>query len=172
MRQTVKTALLIFVLSALALHFFFVFVNCAPAIHKSHRLFFWSQRYAYPFFQQTWQLFAPPPDANYQLVASYELSGKQCTDIFNEVLFRHQTNRLAGYEPLFLCFASSIHQFEKNALWQGLNNGEVKSNTAFGILEKLCRAYIVHTQGAVPNQLKITLVVKPTNGQPTRIYYN
>jgi hypothetical protein len=126
----------------------------------------------YPYFQQTWTLFTPPPNSNYQLIASYEHKGQHTEDILFEILNKHQANRLLGYEPLVLTFVTGIHYFEKRAFFNEQPCGQIKNNQNFDIVEYAARNYLFHKHGQDVKNLKLTLVVKDLNVAQTRLYYN
>src|SRR5947208_757192 len=74
---------------------------------------FCSVFYSYPFFNQNWSLFVPPPNCNYNLYVYRKEDKSQCKDLFSEILIKHQKNRLKGNQALLTALSNSIHYFEK-----------------------------------------------------------
>lgn len=153
-------------------HFSLVFIHCNRSGSERSKLDYFSHYYIYPYFQQTWGLFAPAPDSNYQLIARYNKGGKQTKDIFAEIVWQHQSNRLRGNEQLLLAFATSIHYFEKTALEHKENGGIIENNRNFKIIEHMARRYLTHTVGDTLSELQLTLVVKDIETGLQRVYYN
>lgn len=148
-----------------------IFANPFPAATK-RKIDYYSQWYVYPYFNQNWNLFVPPPSANYKLLVSYENNGKQYTDIFNEVLLKHQTNRLSGTSALLLAFSNSIHYFEKNTKLQKSLNGPIKNDLYFQIMERSAINYIQSTRGINIDHLEISLCVETLGTEKMKVYYN
>jgi hypothetical protein len=76
-----------------------------PAPYRAH----W---YAYPFFHQTWNLFAPPPRDNYRLY--YECStphGLRKGELLSEIRSEVQANVFSGYGGILTAFGNSIYYF-------------------------------------------------------------
>jgi hypothetical protein len=125
--------------------------------------------YAYPYFHQDWNLFVPPPSANYRLYAVSEKSGMR-TDIFAEILSNHQSNRLKGWGPLLTGLSNSIHYFEKEALENHFYGGPVKNNLNFNIMKKIAESYLNSSGRKNNNDIRLVLCVSEQG--LNRIYYN
>ena len=147
-----------------------VFAN--PYSKTKNKLSYYADWYVYPYFAQNWNLFAPAPDTNYKLFVEYEDHGKQQTDLFQEILLKHQTNRLKGYGPLVLAFSNSIHYFEKSTEFQKKLNGPIKDDKYFSILEKSVLNYLRSTRNIDIDKVKIHLVVQPLSSNEMKVYYN
>lgn len=149
-----------------------VMINGNPLSTQNSRVFYWSQYYTYPYFQQTWALFAPPPSCNYSLIAGFENNGQQKTDVLAEILNKHRSNRLKGYEPLLIALINSIHYFEKKSPLQNNVNGPIINSNDWEVLQKVVLNYLRYTrQGNVTN-LKLTLLVSNIKDNHKKIYYN
>ena len=156
---------------ALLFHFTMLLVYRQGIAPKS-KPDFYSLAYVYPFFQQSWQLFAPPPESNYRLYASFECDGKQKKDIFSEILETHQSNRLLGYEPLILAFTNSIHYFEKNTSLRKPLNGPIMDDLYFIILEHDALNYLKYTYGEKVRNVRLILVVNDFKTGESRVYFD
>ena len=126
--------------------------------------------YLNPFFTQSFNMFVPPPSEQYNLYVLEE--NKFVSDVFNDVLSKHQTNRLAGYEPLLLSISSSIFYFEKEALNQNFVSGQALSNNKFMMIEKIVRSYFKSEYKTEFKNLKLILIIKPLYANQQRVYYN
>ena len=155
------------------MHFIWILIyaNPFPAATKQ-KMEYYAQWYVYPYFNQNWNLFVPPPNTNYKLLVSYEDHGKHYTDIFNEILVKHQTNRLSGNSAVLLAFSNSIHYFEKNTKQQKQLNGPIKNDLYFQILEQSAKNYIRSSRGININQIKIYLCVETLGTNKMKVYYN
>ena len=134
---------------------------------------YYARWYVYPYFHQTWTLFVPAPTTNYHLYAEWEDNGTQRTDLFGEILLKHQTNRLKGYGPLVIAFTNSIHYFEKNTTQQAALNGPVTNNTYFKMIENSALNYLRHSRNnARIDSIKLKLVVESVDSGALRTYFN
>lgn len=147
-----------------------IFAN--PYNKTKTRLNFYADWYVYPYFSQNWNLFAPAPDTNYKVFVEYEDHGKQNTDLFQELLLTHQSNRLKGYGPLVLAFSNTIHYFEKSTVLQKKLNGPINGDTYFSILEKSVLNYLRSTRKMDLKYVKIQLVVQTLDSKEMKVYYN
>lgn len=127
--------------------------------------------YTYPYFQQNWNLFTPAPVSNYSLFAG-GVDENLRTDIFNELLLKHQTNRLAGYEPLLVAFTNTIHYFEKNSVLTAPLNGPVNGDLYFTMLEHSAKNYLQNTRKKKISAVKLMLVVEDVVSKERRVYFN
>lgn len=123
--------------------------------------------YTYPFFHQNWNLFVPPPQSNYNLYAFYESDkGFQKTDLFQQLLIKHQSNRFSGTEPLLIAISNCIHYVETSSR-PGLS-----CDDNFKMIEKFANSYLRHTHTLKSGQIKLILVVSNINTAEARVYYN
>lgn len=149
-----------------------VLINGNPLANQESKLQYWSQYYTYPYFHQTWLLFAPPPSCNYNLIAQYDNNGIQKTDIITEILSKHQNNRLQGYEALLISLINSIHFFEKKSPLQNRVNGPIKNDIDMDLLQKMVFNYLRYTRSGEIKNLKLTLLVSNIKNNDKRIYFN
>lgn len=128
-----------------------------------------STAYTYPFFQQNWDLFAPPPDNNYKLYAVME--DDRVNDVLGQIKNEHLTNLLAGNEALLLTFSNSIHFFEKEAVYKHISPDKAAETINFKIIIRSVEAYYMLQSN---KQVKrIILLVSPLKtDQKPRIYHN
>lgn len=123
--------------------------------------------YTYPFFHQNWNLFVPPPKSNYNLYAIYESDrGFQKTDIFQQLLIKHQGNRFSGAEPLLIAISNCIHYVETSSK-PGLS-----CDDNFKMIEKFANSYLNQTCILKSSNIKLILVVSNAKKLQARVYYN
>jgi hypothetical protein len=159
----------LFVLTA---HFALVLIYANPFEHGKTKMGYYAQAYVYPYFHQNWNLFAPPPTSNYTLLATYNHNGNKTVDVFNEMLVKHQTNRLSGYEPLLIAFSNSIHYFEKNTQLKKLLNGPILDDPHFNMLEHAVGKYLEVKNKIHLSQLRLLLIVEDDSPEKQRLYFN
>lgn len=159
-------------LLALALHMLLLAIYANPLSRTGNRISLLAYNYVYPFFHQNWNLFAPVPESNYQLLALYNDGQPEVLDVFNEIVQAHRANRLAGYEPLVVAFSNSIHYFEKNCPGQQALNGPVKNDLNFTILERAVRGYLKETRQLRQMPIRLFLLVDNIHTQKRRVYFN
>jgi hypothetical protein len=167
-----KKTLLVGGIVMLCFHFTMLFINANPFSLPAGKAVYWSNYYSYPYFTQTWALFAPTPQCNYRLFATYEHNGKHSEDIYSDILHTHQSNRLKGYEQLLLAFTTGIHYLEKKARLSAPVSGPVKNNLDFDIVERMAANYLRYKYSAPVKNLKLTLVVTDERSKERRIYHN
>ncbi|MDI1356036.1 MAG: DUF5819 family protein [bacterium] len=156
----------------LSLHFFLLLVYRQGIAPKS-KLDFYSLAYVYPFFQQSWQLFAPPPNSNYHLYVAFEKDAlMQEADIYEEILSQHQSNRCKGYEPLLIAFTNSIHYFEKNTPLLEALNGPLKDDLYFNMLKHSTLNYLKYKYGSKVNMKQLILLVENVKTKERRAYFD
>ncbi len=97
-------------LSVFVIHFTFVFFATSP-LKINGKPTTISKFYCYPFFYQTWSLFAPAPTINYQLFVRYKtnVGFTNWQNIFENALQRHKKNKLVGNENIMLLFSNSLN---------------------------------------------------------------
>lgn len=158
----------------LLLHFSIVCIYTSPFNRdgKKTNTAYAALYYAYPYFHQNWNLFAPPPNTNYQLFVQFEHNGIHQKEIFNDLLLQHQTNRFKGLEPLVVTFANSIHFFEKNTALQQAINGPVNGDINFIILEHSVEKYLQHQYKGKVQNLRLFLLVSDIETKAQRTYFN
>lgn len=131
---------------------------------------FFSTLYSYPYFQQNWNLFAPPPSASYRLFVKDE--NGYSADVFEEILGQHQSNRFKGKEAFLTAFSNSIYYFESAARAKGVYNGNASSIAEFGMIERLVKNYLKHNGKSLSGNVKLILLIVPSGNLPARTYYN
>lgn len=131
-----------------------------------------SQAYAYPFFQQSWGLFAPAPKSNYHLYVQFEQNGVQKTDLYEEVVTQHQSNRLKGYGHIVMAFTNAIHFFEYAATTDSLVSGFVGDNQYFSMIGHSAMNYLRYTRRLQIEKLKMVLVIRQVDSGETKTFYN
>lgn len=172
MRPTLKQVLLYLGLLTLGLHFVLVIIHANPIATTKGKLSYYADYYTYPYFEQTWALFAPPPCSNYSLFAVYNQNGQQRKDIFAELLTKHQSNRLSGYEPLEVALVNSIHYFEQRTELQQKINGPIVNDVNFKLVEHFALNYLRNTVNDSINTVRLMLVVKNEKKNLQRVYYD
>ena len=130
---------------------------------NDNKISYYSSFYCYPYFHQNWNLFVPPPTNNYTLIV-YNDSIK--INVFNELLIKHQNNKLGGYEPILLALSNSIHYFDKNTI---LKSGKVTNDKNFVIVEHFVKKYLYKK---TKQPLNIILIINDVLIKQNRLYYN
>lgn len=154
------------------LHFMLVGLGAAARFMKAHRLKAIAAHYNASYLHQSWDVFVPPPSANYRLFVDFECNGMQYKkDLFEEVTLRHQSNRLAGYGPLLLAFSNSITYFEQSTALQSSMNC-VTSDLHFDMIVHAANNYLREHCGSEPKHLKLILWVQDVATQHQRVYFN
>jgi hypothetical protein len=169
MKQTKKTVIFLVTALFFAVHFAFLFSYLLRPVSLS-------VAYTYPFFHQSWNLFAPPPQNNYHLYVSVPdttaVSGLRTFNVSGEINSRHQQNRLRGYEQLSNALGNSIHYFEKECLENKMYEGEISENTSFSIIKKFVTNYMKSVNNINAENARLILYICPVNGAKPRVYYN
>ena len=172
MVDRLRIGILALVLGFLLFHFSMVWLYVNPFQGEKDRSF-WGQFYCTPFFSQGWAMFIPVPQNNYMLFVDYTLNGKkQSAEIFQTLVTKHRANRLAGHEPAIIAFTNSIHFFEYATPLQEALNGPVKDDLYFRILKHSTVNYLKRECKCEPDNVRVTLLIKPTNGAPMKAYFD
>lgn len=153
------------------MHFCLVIVFANPVGHEKNKMSYIAGAYVYPYFQQNWNLFTPAPVSNYTLYAKPD-NENVSQDIFNEILIKHQSNRLAGDEPFLIAFTNTIHYFEKNTSLIASLNGPLKGDRYFDILEHSTKNYLQISRKKHFSSVKLILIVKDVITKEQRVYFN
>jgi hypothetical protein len=148
-----------------------IFIYASPVKIETGKPLYLANAYVYPYFYQNWNLFVPVPESNYQLFVK-EAKDKNYKDVFSEVLTKHQSNRLLGYEPLVIGFSNCIHYFEKNSELQNTLYGPISADANFDILMHATKSYLQHKQNKKVDSLQLILVVSDVEDGKQRMYYN
>lgn len=156
----------------LCVHFTLVVIFANPYTTTKHKLDYYAEWYVYPYFSQAWNLFVPTPATNYRLFVTYENNGPQSKDIFQEILLKHQTNRLAGYGPVLLAFSNSIYYFETATKLQHALNGPVRNDVYFQVIENSVLNYLSHTEGKKIEKVKMILLIESVASNDRKAYFN
>lgn len=172
MRQGVKTVLFIGACIFFVCHFSLVFIHALPITGEKNRVQYWADYYAYPYFMQSWSLFAPPPEENYKLFVEYENLGNKKQDLVLEILAKHRDNVFKGREAVYLSICNSIHFFEKSAFAKKALNGPVNEDVYWIILEQQVLRYLNSTHQLHLGEIKMALHCNNVLTGQKRVYYN
>jgi len=156
----------------LLFHFTLLFIYAMPKHSEKTRVMYWAQYYAYPFFEQSWSLFAPVPEENYTLIVEYDNLGIQKQDLTFEILERYRNAGFKGNESICLSFYNSIHMFEKNTRLQNALNGPVENDSNWNILEQLTLRYLNEKHKLHLTEVKLSLHCNNVLRENKRVYYN
>jgi hypothetical protein len=172
MKQGLKTFLFLGAGLFLIFHFSLLLIHALPLKGEKKRVQYWSDYYAYPYFQQSWSLFAPPPEENYKLFVEYENLGNKKQDLILDILSKHRDNVLKGREAVYLSICNSIHFFEKNSSDKHPLNGPIENNLYWSILEHQVIRYINSTHQLHLSEIKMALHCNNVLTGQKRVYYN
>ena len=156
---------------ALLMHFSLVVIYANPFHGRINRTGYLAGAYVYPYFHQSWSLFVPAPTCNYSLFAKAD-GDTFSTDVFNELVIKHQENRFYGYGPLVIAFSNSMHYFETNTRLRHTLNGPVKEDKFFAMIENAAEKYLQHSRKRKVTKVKLILVVEGVATKERRGYYN
>lgn len=95
----------------MCLHFCLVCIYSSPFKIASEKINFVSEYYVYPYFQQHWQLFTPPPQIKYGLYVRYKNKStwSNWQNILQEQINKHHQNIVLGNETSLLLYSSAIN---------------------------------------------------------------
>jgi len=172
MRQGVKVFLFSGACLILLVHFTLLLIHALPLKGEKKRVQYWSDYYAYPYFMQSWSLFAPPPEENYKLFVEYENLGNKKQDLVLEILSKHRDNVLKGGETVYLSICNSIHFFEKSTTNKALLNGPVTNDLYWNILEHQVLRYLNSSHQLHLSEIKMALHCNNVLTGQKRVYYN
>jgi hypothetical protein len=172
MKQGLKTILFLGAVLFLLFHFSLLLIHALPLKGEKKRVQYWSDYYAYPYFQQSWSLFAPPPEENYNLFVEYENMGNKKQDLVLEVLAKHRDNVFKGGEAVYLSICNSIHFFEKNTSAKKALNGPVVNDVYWTILERQVIRYLNSKHQLHLSEIKMALHCNNVLTGQKRAYYN
>lgn len=111
MSNTLKNIFSIFLILVLCLHFCFITVYSSPYSVASEKINVISKYYVYPYFQQHWQLFTPPPQIKYGLYVRYKnnITWSHWQNKLQEHTNKHHQNIILGNETNLLLYSSAIN---------------------------------------------------------------
>lgn len=169
--QTWQRALFTYIgLAVLMVHFTALCVYTRPGGHSGTKPDYIAGAWVYPWFHQSWSLFAPTPSCNYSVYV-VTAGNTEARDVFDELVGLHQTNRLAGYGPVLIALSNTIHYFEKNSPLQKAVNGPVKHDRYFDMLRASVIHYLDH-KGEKTDGLQIILLIKDQVTGQSRVYFD
>lgn len=154
------------------LHFTLVFIYANPVSHPKNKTDYWSEYYVYPFFHQSWSLFAPPPTSNYKLFVYYENKGLKQTELYSDILADHQANRFKGYESLILALSNSIYYFEKYAELNPKAEGPIRNDTYFKMIEQFSTNYLQWKHKIKLKRVQLILISENIKNKDQKLYFN
>lgn len=172
MPNAVKILLFIIACCVLGFHFSMLLLHNLSASQNKSTWQYRADHYTYPFFQQSWSLFAPAPSVNYKLFADYEREGHKQIELIADCHNKHLDNLLAGREALLLALCNSAHFFEKSTALKNVLNGPVENDMYFNILEQQALRYLNHKKPVKIKSLKLALYVQDFKLNQNYLYYN
>lgn len=123
----------------------------------------------YPYFHQSWSLFVPVPKENFNVYVKHD--NKDWEDVFQTVISKHHTNRLAGNENLMLALSSSLRYYVSSVNSQNSILNDDDSNINFVVLKKIIKQYYTIKENAPPSNMQIIIVTKNIYGAGNYAHY-
>ncbi len=123
----------------------------------------------YPYFHQSWSLFAPVPKENFNV---YVKAGTgKWEDVFQEIIRSHQTNRFAGNENTMLAFSNSLRYYISSVTDESAIMVNDESNINFEVLKRIIGQYYQLTRNSQPQSMDIIVVTKNTKSGKNYAHY-
>lgn len=125
--------------------------------------------YVYPYFHQSWNMFVPIPKQNFNIYVKYD--GSNWQDVFNEIVLKHQRNRLGGSENLSLSLSSAVRYYVSTVKNENTVEVYKGGNVNYDVLEKIIKQYLSQKNGGTPKKLEIIIRVKNSYGSKDHSHY-
>lgn len=123
--------------------------------------------YMYPYFHQSWSLFVPVPKENFNVYV--KVHGEKWEDVFQNVVRKHQSNRLGGNEDLMLAFSNGLMYYALSASETNAIITDDASNVNFEVIKKLILQFYKIKSDKVVEE--IIIVCRNIKGTPYYAHY-
>jgi hypothetical protein len=93
-------------------------------------------------------------------------------DLFNEIVTKHQNNRLAGYENISLALSSAIRYYASSVENENtvLLKGDEK-NTNLSVVKKIILQYLILNEEKAPKNVEMIIRIKDVKGNKEHSHY-
>ncbi len=125
--------------------------------------------YVYPYFHQSWSMFAPIPKQNFNIYVRHD--GNKWHDVFNEIVLAHQRNRFGGYENISLSFSNAIRYYASSVKKENSIEVYKGGNENYNVLLKIIVHYLSQKNGSRPKDLEIIIRTSDSYGGKYNSHY-
>ena len=122
--------------------------------------------YIYPYFHQSWFVFTPIPDMNFNVYIRD--AEHDWTDIYNETVNAHQNDRLGGNENLFLSLSSAVHYYVASVDDKSFVKKNDGSNSQLRVLQKISEGCMLSKHGKRP--VNMETIIQVCNVRTGKVY--
>ncbi len=173
MANSLKSIFTFLVLIAIVIHFSIILAYTNPVYELKGKTKFYSQWYAYPFFDQGWKLFAPVPVNNYHLYVTYQAEGTtQKINLSQHIKNKQILNRFNGYETMSLALNNTIHAFESSTKLQNKLNGPIQNELTYTMLQHVVKQYLAYYSNNQATNIQTILLVENVITHQQRVYFD
>ncbi len=171
MTLSLKRLVSLICLCIILLHFSLLFIYSSPLNKQTTKLNFYSTVYSYPFFHQSWSLFAPTPTKKTDLYVRYFTNNKWSSwaNILQNEINKHQHNVMAGNETTVLLFSNSLN-YVTNSLNDSLYQ-KPPSNLNFKVLTYSIANYLKNKFHKTTNTKFEILIISKTTKSDQKFYF-
>lgn len=173
MTNAYKRVLSCVLVVGLFIHFSLIFLFASPLKHTGKKIEYLSSFYCYPYFQQSWGLFVPAPNAQHQLFVRYKKQNAWSNwfDILQKEYLKHRNNRLSGGETTVLLLSNSAH-YAFNVLPDAQSvYSKISDKKELQVLNYEIVQYLKTSEDLKPNTDYEILLVNQKQGKITTNYF-
>ena len=125
--------------------------------------------YMYPYFHQSWSLFVPVPKENFNVYV--KVNSGPWEDVFQNVVMKHQSNRIAGNENLMLAFSNSLRYYVSSVSDKNQVMVDDDANVNYVVLRNIITQYYRKKSGTEPRNMEIIIVTTNSNKAKQYAHY-
>jgi hypothetical protein len=125
--------------------------------------------YVYPYFHQSWTLFAPVPKENFNVYVKHD--GGEWEDLFYKLYSSNQNNRFGGNEALMLAFSNSLRYYASSVSELSSKEDDDDTNVNFVVLKKMIVNYYRSGKNPEVKNLEVIIRIRNINGRSDYSHY-
>ncbi len=114
-------------------------------------------------------MFVPIPKQNYNIYVKYD--DGEWHDVFNEIVAKHQNNRLSGNENLSLALSSAIRYYASSVESKSMFLKDDGKNVNLNVIRKMILQYLTLNRGEAPKNLKMIIRIKEVKEKNEHSHY-